>query len=279
MNKKRFGGKWTIEKLNMLSDYLNAYTEALKNQPFKKIYIDAFAGTGEIITADGTESITGSARLALNAKNKFDYYIFIEKDTNKAQELKDIIEVEYPQFKNIIEIRIDDCNIVLKEICENTDWKNNRALLFLDPYATEVPWSTLEIISKTKAIDLWYLFPICAVQRMLPKSNVPIESWKSKLNMLFGDKSWEKEFYKENPQLNIFGTTDLVKGVNTDDVKEYILKRLKTVFPAVANNPRLLYNNKNSPLFLFCFAVSNDSDKAKGLALKIANHILNKELK
>lgn len=279
MNKKRFGGKWTIEKLDIFSDYLNAYTVALKNQPFKKIYIDAFAGTGEIITADGTEIITGSVRLALNAKNKFDYYIFIEKDTNKAQELKDMIEVEYPQFKSIIEIRNDDCNVVLKEICENTDWKNNRALLFLDPYATEVPWSTLEIISKTKAIDLWYLFPICAVQRMLPKSNVPVESWKAKLNMLFGDKSWEKEFYKENPQLNIFGTTDLVKGVNTDEVKEYILKRLKTVFPAVANNPRLLYNNKNSPLFLFCFAVSNDNGKAIGLALKIANHILSKELK
>jgi len=278
MSKKKFGGKWTIEKLDIFSDYLNAYTVALKNQPFKKIYIDAFAGTGEIETADGTESIIGSVRLALNAKNKFDYYIFIEKDTNKAQELKDLIEAEYPQFKSIIEIRNDDCNIVLKELCENIDWKNNRALLFLDPYATEVPWSTLEIVSKTKAIDLWYLFPICAAQRMLPNSNVPVESWKAKLNMLFGDTGWENEFYKENPQLNIFGATELVKGVNANEIKVYILKRLKTVFPAVANNPRLLHNNKNSPLFLFCFAVSNDNGKAIGLALKIANHILNKEI-
>jgi len=214
----------------------------------------------------------------LKAKNKFDYYIFIEKDTNKAQELKDLIEAEYPQFKSIIEIRNDDCNIVLKELCENIDWKNNRALLFLDPYATEVPWSTLEIVSKTKAIDLWYLFPICAAQRMLPNSNVPVESWKAKLNMLFGDTGWENEFYKENPQLNIFGATELVKGVNANEIKVYILKRLKTVFPAVANNPRLLHNNKNSPLFLFCFAVSNDNGKAIGLALKIANHILNKEI-
>ena len=279
MSKKKFGGKWTIKKLDILSDYLNAYTVALKNQPFNKIYIDAFAGTGEIETADGTESITGSVRLALNAKNKFDYYIFIEKDKKRAQELKDMIELEYPQFKSIIEIRKDDCNVVLKELCEKTDWKKNRALLFLDPYATEVPWSTLEIVSETKAIDLWYLFPICAAQRMLPKSNMPVESWKAKLNMLFGDSGWETEFYKENPQLNIFGTTELIKGVNTDEVKNYIIKRLKTVFPAVANNPRLLYNDKNSPLFLFCFAISNDNGKAIGLALRIANHVLNKELK
>ena len=46
--KQKFGGPWTIEKLNILSAYLDFYVTALKNQPFKKIYIDAFAGTGKI---------------------------------------------------------------------------------------------------------------------------------------------------------------------------------------------------------------------------------------
>ena len=41
------GGKWTIDKLDILERYLDAYTTALKNQPFKLMYIDAFAGTGE----------------------------------------------------------------------------------------------------------------------------------------------------------------------------------------------------------------------------------------
>jgi len=49
---------------------------------------------------------------------------------------------------------------------------------------------------------------------------------------------------------------------------------LETIFPAVAKNPRLLYNTKNSPLFLFCFAVANDNPKAIGLAMKVADHIL-----
>jgi hypothetical protein len=46
MTTHHFGGSWTDEKLERLARYLTAYTTALKNQRFQKIYIDAFAGTG-----------------------------------------------------------------------------------------------------------------------------------------------------------------------------------------------------------------------------------------
>ena len=47
----------------------------------------------------------------------------------------------------------------------------------------------------------------------------------------------------------------------------------------VADNPRLLYNSKMTPLFLFCFAVSNPNPKAYGLAKKVAeDHILKKDV-
>ena len=44
----RFGGPWTIEKLDILEAYLDRYTTALKGQAFDLIYIDAFAGTGQV---------------------------------------------------------------------------------------------------------------------------------------------------------------------------------------------------------------------------------------
>ena len=72
MTEQKFGGNWTIEKLDILSDYLDFYLTALKNQKFNKIYIDAFAGTGTIQVGDGTETINGSSKLALSAKNDFD---------------------------------------------------------------------------------------------------------------------------------------------------------------------------------------------------------------
>ncbi len=72
--KQKFGGPWTVEKLNILSAYLDFYVTALKNQPFKKIYIDAFAGTGKIKIGNEEkyEIIDGSAKLALSAKEEFD---------------------------------------------------------------------------------------------------------------------------------------------------------------------------------------------------------------
>ena len=52
MNSTTFGGDWTIDKLEILRRYLDAYTTALKEQPSKErpfnlIYVDAFAGAGD----------------------------------------------------------------------------------------------------------------------------------------------------------------------------------------------------------------------------------------
>ena len=68
--QQKFGGPWTVEKLNILSDYLAFYTTALKSMPFNLIYIDAFAGTGRIKIGDEEdyEIIDGSAKLALQSK-------------------------------------------------------------------------------------------------------------------------------------------------------------------------------------------------------------------
>ena len=64
---QKFGGNWTEEKLNIFTSYLNAYLIALQNRKFKKVYIDAFAGTGEIETNDGGQCLVGSAKRALSA--------------------------------------------------------------------------------------------------------------------------------------------------------------------------------------------------------------------
>jgi three-Cys-motif partner protein len=275
MNKHSFGGNWTVEKLNILSEYLDFYITALKNQTFKKIYIDAFAGTGYINIGDEAEVIEGSVKLALKVTNPFDKYIFIEKNNDYAKELSNMVNNEFPHALHRVCIKNEDCNTALKDICEKTDWRKNRALMFLDPYATELEWETLKIIAATRAIDVWYLFPLSAANRMLKKDGRIQESWRDKLNKIFGDDGWFEEFYKPDMQMSLFDEGQRFnKKVNELQLKKYIYGRLKTIFPAVADNPRILYNTKNSPLFLFCFAVSNNSHTAIRLALNGADHIL-----
>lgn len=272
-SEQTFGGDWTIEKLEILSSYLDAYLTALQAQPFKKIYIDAFAGTGVIKLKNVDDEVVGSAQIALMALKKFDFYYFIEKDNQKAEALKNTIQQNFPHLINRTEVLNGDANQMLSELCSQINWIANRALLFLDPCATEVAWSTLQTVGNTKAIDVWYLFPFLALQRMLPNNGIKPE-WCKRINRLLGDEGWQEEFYKEEPQMNIFGTTSQYKNINTESLEKYILTRLNTVFPAVAPNPRIFRNSNHSPMFLFCFAVSNDNPKAQQLALRIANHIL-----
>lgn len=274
--KQSFGGPWTIEKLNILSNYLDFYTTALKNLPFQLMYIDAFAGTGKILIGDQEEyeEIDGSARLALQSKGEFAEYIFIEKKKSFAKELKEMVEHDFPEKKKRVKIEKGDCNSVLLDICKKVNWRNVRAVLFIDPYAADIKWETLQAIAATGAIDVWYLFPFHAANRMMTRSGEMDSTWITKLNSIFGDDSWKNRFYHADPQMNLFGTTEVVKEVRTEALKEYIEERLGSVFAKVSNNSRVLFNRKNSPLFLFCFAVSNKTPKAIGLALKVANYIL-----
>jgi three-Cys-motif partner protein len=70
-------------------------------EPFRRLYIDAFAGTGSrtdrrlvaqpLLDLPELEAVTkGSARLALEIEPPFDEYILIEKATRRAGELKQL---------------------------------------------------------------------------------------------------------------------------------------------------------------------------------------------
>ena len=282
MTSQKFGGDWTAKKLNIFTSYLDAYLIALQNQKFKKIYIDAFAGTGEIETSDGEAYLAGSAKRALSAEKRFDYYYFIESDESKASELEHMIDTEFPHLKRFTTVYRGDANEKLGKIINDIDWRFNRGLLFLDPYATQVDWATLERVAGTKSIDVWYLFPFSALNRMLPK-NGKYGSWENTIDRLLGDNGWRTEFYKKDPQVSLFdlGLIDggededrVIKDASLEHIKEYIISRLETTFPCVSNNPRIFKNSKNSPMFLFCFAISNESVAAQRLALRIAEHIL-----
>ena len=264
-----FGGDWTREKLDVLERYLNFYMTALKNQPFKKIYIDCFAGSGTIKVGDNTE-IEGSTIMALNIDNKFDEYHFIEKDKKNYQELEKLKD-KYHDLK--IYTYNEDCNEALPKIISKIDWRHNRGILFIDPYATQLDFKTLKDVSATKAIDVWYLFPFHAVNRMLKRDKNINAEWKKVLNRCLGDDSWEDDLYFENTQLNLFDKIEYEK-VLPEDVQRYICKKMKEAFPYVSEDYLILKNSRNSALFLLFLLISNDNPKAIKLVKGVEKYIL-----
>lgn len=268
--EQRFGGAWTLIKLEVLEKYLKFYTTALKNLPFKLCYIDAFAGSGRVDIRGG-ETIHGSSIRALDYP--FHKYYFFEENKSYIGMLEERISKDYKNKD--ITIRQGDCNELLKTI-NSFQWKKEgwRGVIFLDPYAMELKWESLKEIAKTEVFDVWYLFPLMAMNRLLRKDCKISDGHRKKLDELLGTSDWQDDIYQESSQLSLFGDANKEK-CSIDDIRQYAIKRLKSVFPGVSNNSKVLTNtDKNSPMFLLCFAISNPSGSAIGLSLKAADHIL-----
>lgn len=158
-------------------------------------------------------------------------------------------------------------------LCEK-NWDKHRAVLFLDPYGMQVEWATIEAVAATKAIDLWLLFPLgVAVNRLLTRDGQIPEGWRRRLNLLLGTTDWDNDFYEVESVSTLFGEKEQrVKRATTGSIGRYFNNRLKSIFAGVAEEPKVLVNSSNCPLYLLCFAAGN----AKGapIALKIANHLL-----
>ena len=167
----------------------------------------------------------------------------------------------------------DDANDFLLNFCAQNDWSKKRAVLFLDPFGMQVDWKTIEAIAETKAIDLWYLFPISGVARLLTKDGKMEPEWENRLNLIFGKTDWRDAFYTRGQTIDLFSEeSGLQKTADYSGIAQYFINRLSSVFAGVAPNPLKLLNSKNIPLFLLCFACGNE--KGKPIALRIAKHIL-----
>jgi three-Cys-motif partner protein len=288
-SQQTFGGGWTSEKLERVRKYLVAYAKIMNRQKFRFAYIDAFAGTGyralkhdekphssifrEAFEVDSQQFLDGSARIALQVEPRFTKYIFIERDMDRVKELGNL-KNQFPSLQDDIIVVNAEANSYLQDMCLNRTWKQNRAVLFLDPFGMQVTWDTIIAIAATKAIDLWILFPIgVAINRLLKRDGRITPEWRSRLNAMFGSSDWYEVFYETRKEMDLFGErTRTIKVADFELIGNYFVKRLKTVFAGVAEDPLPLLNSRNVPLYLLCFA-SGNSIGAK-TAIKIAQHIL-----
>jgi three-Cys-motif partner protein len=282
------GGAWTERKLAALRKYIPAFNTALKDKPsrsrpFRRILIDAFAGSGNRElgelplwknSIDIAKIAKGSARISLESEPAFDEYIFIEKSAKNVAELQ-ALKAEFP-YRNV-DIRQGDANVELAKIATTWDRARWRGVLFLDPYGCQVEWSSLSAVANTQAIDVWLLFPVNAVRRMLPRDASFEPGWRERLNLLFGTEAWFEEFYLTSQSGDLFGSSGptLVREVNLDRIEKYYAKRLQAIFQGgVCKRPLRLGPSNRDPLFSLFFACSNPTEAAKKLAHKIANDIL-----
>ena len=214
--------------------------------------------------------VEGSATIALNVADKsFDRLIFIEKNEDRSSSLSALRD---SYSRRNIQVISGDANVALPRFCELMG-DFDRAVVFLDPFATQVNWSTVEAIAETRKIDCWILFPLMAIARMMPIGQEPTPALSFQLDRIFGAREYWQRLYRPDPQLSMFGSEPgQQRSTGSEQIAELYRERLDSAFAGVAPTRRTLRNSTKSPLFDLFFAASNPAGARR--AIPIANYIL-----
>jgi three-Cys-motif partner protein len=270
----------------MVGDYIRFFNRALRNRPFERIYIDAFAGSGAfryvpdkpldaLFGNDASQDThAGSAKRALTVDPPFHRVHFIEQKRGNVRALQRLIAESGHQHAHVEQ---GDANALLLKICTPAGWGSRRGVVFLDPFGMNVHWATLKAVAATRALDVWYLFALSGAIRNLPRRFDRLDQHKQNaITRVLGTDEWADEFYKASSSpLPLFDPlhdrpTAAAKRriVGMDDLESYVGRRLHSIFAHVEPPKRL------APHFSLFFAISNPETSAIRLARKGAGHIL-----
>jgi three-Cys-motif partner protein len=267
-------GPWAKEKLDALARYLDFYTKVLKNQVWRTIYVDAFAGGGRAIIrpetrsaidgpslfldesevdAEQRELIDGSPRVALAVANPFSRYVFIDPDPARANELE-ALKAEYGSGRTIDVLRTGAAEGIAWLTAQPISRRTHRGIAFLDPFGAKLDWASVQRLADTRLFEVVVNFPLnMALQRMLPNSGEVPRPWAATLDAYFGTKAWFQEVYQER-RGELFETGGFEKYSDySARLLELYRARLKTAFGHVST-PRLIRNTRGMPLYYLMWA-------------------------
>lgn len=192
--QRRAWGFWSVHKLDILSDYLNAFNIASKRAG-KTVYLDLFAGTAENESRDTGEPVMGSARRALDAAPAFAKLYFFDLP-GKARALEGALRTDYPgrDFLVLPGDSNDQLQQALADVrAADLAWAPSFA--FLDPDNLGIKWSTLEALADFKRdrkykVELWILCFSSAMPRILTLRTAPDATGSEQLTAFFGTDQW-----------------------------------------------------------------------------------------
>lgn len=286
-----WGGPWTEQKLNAFEKYVCAYLTIMNKFRdrfnWKLIYFDGFAGCGNRQIIEDNEQIIelfhedldpielkpykGAAERVLNIQQRgFDYYYFIDISQNSCGKLKEKLN-KYINNERILEFRANDVNAEIVKLSQAFNKRNDLAgLVLLDPFGMQINWSAIELLAGTRT-DLWILIPTgTIINRLLDRKAKLIYS--KKLQTFFGLSIREimTFFYNTKTQQTLFGEVKITQKIEEpiQKIAALYIKRLKTIFKYVIDEPLVMKNSNNVPIYHFAFASNNEA------ATKIAGQII-----
>ncbi len=301
--KKSWGGKWTEEKLDAFEKYVKAYLTIMNKYRdaygWKLLYFDGFAGSGtrnqeeekeevvqalnlfgQEVTVEDINVYQGAAERVVKIEGdgirSFDYYYFVDNSDENCKALEGkLAQYEISGRKHHLNKDANEAVKMLASTLRNNS--NCKALAFLDPFGMQIDWASIESL-RDLSVDLWILVPTGVIINRLLERKIDQEKGlihAEKLKSFFGmnEEEIRSFFYTEKQVQTLFGEEEIITKAENSirKIAQLYVKKLKEVFPSVTDEPMVLYNNHNVPIFHLVFASKNKTAK------EIAQDIINKQ--
>lgn len=296
MEAQQFGDRHTIQKLETVQKYLQAYTTALKFQPFELLYVDACAGSGSSVpksalensdssqamlegfarpVADTDEIIVGSAIRALGVNPPFHRYCLNDVKDRNVDSLKRAISQNFSHLSDRVTLTKMDANEMLRDLCRSQNWKKTRAVVFLDPFGLQIDYETLTLLGKTQAVDLWYLVPVFAMYRQISGEGEINADGGPRVDAALGTDEWRKTAVVEESESDLFNQPQFrsKRAVDIAWFEKVAKERIGLAFGGRVLDEALPLGRNGIQEFSLMFAWANPSEKAV-LAPKLAKAVL-----
>ena len=297
MEAQSFGDKHTVQKLETVQRYLQAYATALKFQPFELIYVDACAGSGSSVpkgtldfvessqvsleglsspVADTDEIIVGSAIRALGVTPPFHRYLLNDVKRSNVEALEKSVREDFAHLADRVDLTRLDANEMLRQLCASQNWKNTRAVVFLDPFGLQINYETLRLLGQTGAVDLWYLVPVFAMYRQVSGDGQINPDGGPRVDAALGTTVWRDVAVAEEASVDLFDQPQFrsKRAVDIAWFEKVAKQRLGEAFGGRVLEETLPLGRNGIQEFSLMFAWANPGEKAKQLAKKLAKAVL-----
>lgn len=303
--ERGWGGPWTEQKLECFESYVKAYLAIMNvyrnKYHWKLIYFDGFAGCGDRETKeigeDRTIDIFGEEFVSKNDLNLyqgaaervarldkmpgFDYYYFVDKFEENLTRLE--LKLTQYDINRRAKFINDDANPSILQLASFMKMDAERkatpqnpyhykTLCLLDPFGMSIDWETIVQLAG-RSLDLWILVPTGSIVSRLIQNDGKLR-YPDTLSRFFGlpKEEIESRFFFKEQVVDLFGEHDEIRKVKNaiEVISELYCEQIGTLFPYVTQEPLVLRNSNNVPIFSFVCASYNKT------AVKIAQQIINK---
>jgi three-Cys-motif partner protein len=254
----RTWGFWTRNKLDILTDYLRAFTTASRGRArATTVYLDLFAGTPEGVERETGQQIPNSVVRALNTIPRFTRHYFFELPAI-ASDLENELARRYPD-RNDYRIVPGDSNETIDGVLSELrgiglDWAP--AFAFLDPRNLGVRWTTIRKLADFKRhrrnkIELWVLCFSSAIPRVLGGDG-DVAVGTDQVTAFYGTDQWQvtKEDRDENR---------LTAAAAREEYVNLYRWRLEKVLDYRITHSFEVKNTSGSPLYHLILATDNNT--------------------